>query len=287
MKRSAADLVRDCCAESLMALKTYHGRAIKLQAEPIHQMRVGTRRLRALLRVFGSIMDAHWASELEAELRWLAHLLGNVRDLDVMRQRLREAAKPQDHRALLYLQRVLGKRHRNAQAAMREGLRSKRYDDLIERLHASSLAPEVLLEAGKPALEVLIPSLQSAWRTLSRAARKLKPDDNSLKFHRVRKMAKRTRYAAEMLMEDLAQDNRDDAKRFIKRMKKLQDNLGELQDSVVASKTIEMLLELNATHRASLHRIMKTQERAEKKARSKFSKAWAAANKKKNREWMK
>jgi len=285
--RSAADLVRDCCAESLTALKTYHGRALKLQAEPIHQMRVGTRRLRAVLRIFGSLMDAQWASELEAELRWLAHLLGNVRDLDVLRQRLREAARPQDHQALLYLQRVLGRRHRDAQAAMREGLRSERYNALTERLHAGSLAPEMALQAGEPALEALLPPLKSAWKKLARAAGKLKPGDDSLKFHRVRKMAKRTRYASETLMSDLDSKARDDAERFINRMKKLQDTLGELQDAVVASKTIEMLLESNTTHQAGLRGIIKTQERTEKKARAKFAKVWRAANDRKNRKWMK
>ena len=285
--RSAADLVRDCCAESLTALKTYHGRALKLQAEPIHQMRVGTRRLRAILRIFGAFMDAQWANELEAELRWLAHLLGAVRDWDVLRLRLREAARPQDHRALLYAQRVLGKRHRDAQAAMQEGLKSERYNALTERLHAGSLAPEVALDAGESALEALMPRIQNAWKKLARAAGKLKPEDDSLKFHRVRKMTKRTRYASETLMGDLASKDRNDAERFINRMKKLQDTLGELQDAVVASKTVEMLLESNTTHQDGLRGIIKTQDRAENKARRKFSKSWAEANNSKYRKWMK
>jgi CHAD domain-containing protein len=258
-----------------------------LQAEPIHQIRVGTRRLRAVLRIFDSLMDAQWASELEAELRWLAHLLGNVRDLDVLRHRLRKAARPQDHGALLYLQRVLGKRHRDAQAAMREGLRSERYTALTERLHVSSLSPEMVLEAGEPALETLLPSLQDAWKKLARAARKLKSDDDPAKFHHVRIMAKRTRYASETLMDDLAPKHRECAERFIKRMKKLQNTLGELQDAVVASKTIEMILETNMAHEAGLRGIIKTQERAKKKARAKFAKRWMAASERKNRKWMK
>ena len=289
MSRSAADLIRDCCAESLTALRTYHGRALRLQAEPIHQMRVGTRRLRAILRIFGSLMDEQWASELEAEVRWLAHLLGNVRDLDVLRQRLREAARPQDHPALLYLQRILAKRHRDAQAAMREGLRSERYDALAKRLHLGSLAPEVAIEAGQPALEALLPPLKSAWKKLARAAGKLKPGDDSLKFHRVRRLTKRTRYASETLMADLGSKERHDAQRFIKSMKTLQDTLGEMQDAVVATKTIKMHLESsNTTHRDGLRGIIKTQERAEKKARAKFPKVWrAAVSDRKNRKWMK
>src|SRR5580704_18299376 len=91
--RSATELVQSGCAESLAALNEYSPRAVRFQAEPIHQMRIGTRRLRAILHIFADIMDAQWASELEAELRWLAHLLGAVRDLDVLRVRLRESGR--------------------------------------------------------------------------------------------------------------------------------------------------------------------------------------------------
>ncbi len=174
--RSATDVIRAGCEESLAALNKYHARALKLEAEPIHQIRVGTRRLRAVLRIFADIMDEQWAAELEAELRWVAHLLGTVRDLDVLRERIRTAAKPRDRRAMIYVQRILASRHREAQAVMGEGLKSGRFDSLLERLQAGALSPEVALQAGEPAVDVLLPELRNAWQKLVRDARKVKPD---------------------------------------------------------------------------------------------------------------
>jgi inorganic triphosphatase YgiF len=59
----------------------------------IHQMRVGVRRLRAMLSAFGKLLPANqrrWASE---ELRWLADALGPARNLDVFETGLLQPAK--------------------------------------------------------------------------------------------------------------------------------------------------------------------------------------------------
>src|SRR5437867_11326577 len=48
------------------------------EAEALHDFRVATRRSRALLRPCSGVDD------LQRELRWLAGLLGPVRDLDVL-----------------------------------------------------------------------------------------------------------------------------------------------------------------------------------------------------------
>ena len=201
------DLVQSGCAESLTALNDYHARAVRFQAEPIHQMRIGTRRLRAILHIFADLMDAQWASELEAELRWLADLLGTVRDLDVLRIRLRESGSDKKHfsqmrNGLRSVERVLATRYRDAKAAMLEGLQSERYRALLERLHSGQLAPQLTLEANGPVLEVLQPRLNLSWKKLSRAAEKLKQSDDAPEYHRVRKMAKRIRYATELMKTD-------------------------------------------------------------------------------------
>ena len=288
-KRSAAELVQSACEESLDALKHYHARAVRFQAEPIHQMRIGTRRLRAILHIFADIMDAKWASELEAELRWLAYLLGSVRDLDVLRTRLQKSSKKdnvEERAALRNVERVLIARYRDAKSAMLEGLSGERYQALLERLHAGRLAPKVTLEAGAPALEVLLPRLNRAWKKLSRAAEKLKETDDAPEFHRVRKMAKRIRYATELLSSDFEPKSRQRVLRFIDRMKKLQDTLGELQDAEVASKTLAHMAESETEHIEGLRSLMRTHERLEQKARRKFPKSWRAARELGNKKWM-
>ncbi len=279
--------MRRACEESLAAIKKHHAAALRLEAEPIHQIRVGTRRLRAMLRIFESLFDAQWAQELEAELRWLAHLLGSVRDFDVLRERLRDAVGPKDRPAMLYLQRILSARHRAAQAAMKEGLRSERYTALLDRLQMSTLAPSVTTQAGAPALEVMLPELKTSWKKLSTSAASLKTRDDSTKFHHVRKAGKRVRYSCEAMIDELPGKKGEVAKTFIKRLKKLQDTLGELQDAVVAAETVEQIVELKSSHRAGLSRIANSQKKAEQKARKKFRSVWARTTRRELRDWMK
>src|ERR1700722_4055843 len=123
--RSASALVQRGCEESLAALKHYHARAVRFQAEPIHQMRIGTPRRRADLHIFADIMDPQWAPELEAELLWVGHLLGGVRDLDLLRASFREAGRDKKsvstvRNGLGSIDRVLAARHRDAKAALAE-----------------------------------------------------------------------------------------------------------------------------------------------------------------------
>ncbi|MGH7181188.1 MAG: CHAD domain-containing protein, partial [Nitrospiraceae bacterium] len=50
------------------------------EPESLHQMRVATRQLRAILRAAGPLLVPEWADSLQNELRWLGQLLGPVRD---------------------------------------------------------------------------------------------------------------------------------------------------------------------------------------------------------------
>jgi CHAD domain-containing protein len=286
---TATDLIRQACAESLRALKKYRAAVLRIEEEPIHQMRVGTRRLRAILTIFSGIMDAQWAGELAAELRWLAHSLGTVRDYDILRERLRAAAHDDDRQTLGKLHRILAQRHREAQDALKESLKSERYIALVERLRIGSLSPETTIQAGEPPLIILLPMISGAWNKISRAANKLRQNDAPEKFHRVRKMAKRLRYATESVIQNLDKDNQGDATKFVKRMKEIQDTLGEHQDAVVAAKTVELIIEKSESSpfTEAARRLIATENKAAKKSRKDFLKNWKNASDPKIRKWMK
>jgi triphosphatase len=59
-----------------------------LDIEGVHQMRVATRRLRAALGAFKSVFNSDLRGEFGREFKWLAAVLGNVRDLDVFQRDL-------------------------------------------------------------------------------------------------------------------------------------------------------------------------------------------------------
>jgi triphosphatase len=52
-------------------------------AEGVHQMRVGVRRLRAAMSIFTELLDGKQTDQIKRDLKWLAAKLGSVRDLDV------------------------------------------------------------------------------------------------------------------------------------------------------------------------------------------------------------
>jgi triphosphatase len=72
---------------------------IRRTREPLalHQMRVGLRRLRAAASLFRDLLSDEESAAIRAELRWMNHALGPVRDLDVLVRRMRET--PESGRA--------------------------------------------------------------------------------------------------------------------------------------------------------------------------------------------
>ena len=58
--------------------------------EGVHQMRVGLRRFRAALSLFGEFIGQPDAKHIKSELKWLTEQLGAARDLDVL---LKEGVK--------------------------------------------------------------------------------------------------------------------------------------------------------------------------------------------------
>src|SRR5262245_9064819 len=65
---------------ALSRIRNTEADARRGDVEGIHRLRTTTRRLRSELRAFRSVVDPEWIGPLEGELKWLAGLLGNVRD---------------------------------------------------------------------------------------------------------------------------------------------------------------------------------------------------------------
>src|SRR5581483_6744522 len=63
------------------------------EPEAVHDMRVAIRRLRSTLRTFRPLWNQERAGAVRDELKWLADLLGPVRDGEVMLHRLTAAVR--------------------------------------------------------------------------------------------------------------------------------------------------------------------------------------------------
>lgn len=208
--------------------------------DPVHDTRVAIRRTRSTLRIFKRELDPVAGPAFEDELKWFAGVLGDVRDVQVQRHRLRDALD--DLPELLVLGPVgsrinLDLRGIEAPARERvsEAMETTRYLDLVTELQRWSAAPPVL--PGGTAKRLRATAQKAGAKAGRHLKAALKSDDDEL-LHRARKAAKRARYANELLQLDRSSKK---AKRNIKHYKQIQSVLGDMQDTVVARTMLRQL----------------------------------------------
>ena len=86
----AADALLGYLAEQVEAIVTGDARVRADDDEAVHDMRVGTRRLRSHLATFRPFLDQRRTEPLRDELKWLGQELGRLRDSEVLADRLRD-----------------------------------------------------------------------------------------------------------------------------------------------------------------------------------------------------
>lgn len=234
---NAGDAVRRAIALSVIRL-IRHDSVVRLDLDPegVHQARVATRRLRSDLRTFRPLLDEAWAASLRDELRWLARGLGDVRDGDVLLERLRRRVSELglDDGAAPVL-RALETSRDAALTALLESLRSDRYAQLLDRLVDAANAPALGHDAGEPAAEAVPTLVRRPWHRLAKRAKALGPSPSDGQLHEVRIHTKRVRYAAEAVAPIVGKQ----ARAFSHAAARLQDVLGDLNDAVVAGAWLE------------------------------------------------
>lgn len=202
--------------------------------EALHQMRVGMRRLRAAISLFGDVVADEHREAIKGTLKWLGGELGPARDLDVFAADILEpqrAAHPGDSDLKAIYQDFM-ERRASAYARAVEAAGSTRFRSALLDLGA-------WIEIGDWADNVLAegPVTTYAAEKLSKLRRGIKKKGKKLRGmrveerHRLRIRAKRARYATEFFAATF------NGKKSAKRQKKalvalqcLQDALGALND---------------------------------------------------------
>lgn len=220
--------------------------------ECLHQMRVGLRRLRALLDMFASL--APLPPALSDSVEWLAGELGATRDWDVLGGATIPAMKGADLAAL----RESAVRRSNAlHREMLSVLHHPRYTQTLLALNgwfhgrqwrSGKLPKDSPL--AKRARSAMKPLLTHAQQRLSKRIRRL-DEDNAPGRHRVRIAAKKARYAAEFFRDLLPVKP---ARKYISALSDLQDRLGRLNDLAVADRLLGQLEDAGEAHEAAYAR---------------------------------
>ena len=212
---------------------------LRLGRSVVHPTRVAVRRLRSTMRVFAPVFDEAEVAHLETELVWYAGLLGEVRDREVLRDRLLDqvAALPAEFvlgPVAAQIETVLSSEHTRHLKQVTKAMRGERYLALLDTLHRWRTEPPFTELAGQPADAVkkfVTKAERKVYQRLATAG-----GDPEL-LHRARKAGKRFRYAAELSEPVLGKR----ASKAVEHGKHLQQQLGEHQDSVVSAAFLRTL----------------------------------------------
>lgn len=242
------------------------GARLGQEPESLHQMRVATRQLRAILRAARPMLIPEWVDSLRDELRRLGQLLGPARDLDVQLAYFREesaALDARDRRPLTSFIAHLEAQRTKAQEVLLNELTSARYLDLIRRLREAPRDPTAV-ESSLTLRDIA----KQEFTKLRHAIHQAGHTPNSATIHDIRIKAKRARYAAELAEPMVGKPST----RFIAKARAVQDVLGMHQDAIQAEAHIRGFLKHSTSTRAAFvaGRMVERQRRRREKARRKM-----------------
>jgi CHAD domain-containing protein len=275
--------VRDGAAAAARAVTRFQLRAFAREerasrageVEPIHQLRVATRRLRAALRLFAPVVPTMFVDWARRELAWLGRAIGAARDLDVLSQALSKRATRLDpalRGALGPVGLAIHDQRAAAHDALVHALDSARCRRLLDRLahFAESEAPvRDVRRLGALAPELLAPLVRSVRRSGRGLDEKLTPE----LLHRLRVRVKRLRYALETL-RGLSDAH---TQKLARRLERMQELLGEHQDAVTEIAWLRAYVESGDVSPATVLAVgalVHDLSRRARKLRRRFPEAW-------------
>src|SRR5262245_8403640 len=231
--------------------------------EGVHQMRIGLRRLRAGMSLFGDLLDDDQTAAIKAELKWLAGELAPAREFEVFTERVIVPIKQRHGRlgngVSSFCKEVAGK-HRGALARARDAIASARFRALVFEVAVwleggrwTNPADDLVRSRGEVPIKVFAAEqLRQRLRKIRKRGKKLAQLDAN-KRHKLRIQVKKLRYAAEFfsrLFQNKKAVRRQ--KKFMPALERLQDGLGDLNDIAVDERLIASAVAPKRTFAAGL-----------------------------------
>lgn len=217
--------------------------------EFLHDLRVAVRRTRTVLAHAKQVLPADVLEWSRDGFRTLGHLTGPARDLDVHLLEWDRHVGSLTPDAVVALAPVHGRLEAERADAHRHlvcGLRSPATTELLERWrswlagHGVHGAEHGGARADRPIGVVVHHRILKAQRRLSERGTTITPATAPGHVHDLRKDAKQLRYLVECFGGLLERSAR---RSFVKRLKTLQDNLGEHQDAAVHATQLRRIVD--------------------------------------------
>ncbi|WP_020178834.1 CYTH and CHAD domain-containing protein [Methylopila sp. M107] len=218
------------------------------EVEALHQMRVGVRRFRSAISLFGKLVRDAECERLILELKRLSQPFGRGRNLDVFLAETlpQERERRPDEAGMLNLEKQFEVDRAEAHDAIALALRSAEWRNVTLALLAwVNAGPWLAPEDAATAAALSGPASDFAAATLDRRRKQLKKRGRDFKSlsveerHEVRIVAKKLRYGAQFFASLYAGEKQAERhKAFVKALKRLQGKLGALNDIATARELV-------------------------------------------------
>lgn len=230
----------------------------------VHQARGSVRRLRSVLQTFPGLFDAEWSRSILVELSWFGGVLGESRDLDVLRIGIAKSLSLIEDESIQSM--VMGQLDRRIEEAHERNAierSTKRYAILVDDI--ATIGTDAVFDplAKGIADEVLTTQLHGTWRDVEKAEDEARAQPNNENLHELRKELKRMECACEVL--GLVAD--EPALNLANAANLAQKKLGVVHDEAVALAWLKSLTLLQPEWKEPLREIRAFHKEARQEAK--------------------
>lgn len=230
------------------------------------------------MRTFEDLFDTEWLTPMASELSWYAAVLGEVRDLDVLRASLSKTISfVDDDRIRTIVTSHLGHQRDVAQDRITVEKSTTRYACLVHDVATIGTTAVFKADLRGSGLENLRHEVGRTWKRVKERRREARNDPTNEHLHRVRIELKRLQCACEVVaLLDTAH-----ATKVARAAESSQSQLGVVHDQAVALAWLQTLVVDEPRLRAPLRVMM----RAHEEQRSVAKVGWLNGLAKVERRW--
>ena len=253
-------------------------------------MRVATRRIRAAFRAFKGILPAAPVKQFNGDFKWIAAVLGDVRDLDVDQGNFPHYTAGIPEEDVTDYRKHLAELWQQSREDLLASLSSQRYQQLRDGFtEFLQRGPSETATKTAGTLSIRNAAARLIGRQCKRVVRDgraITSDSPDAALHSLRIDCKRLRYLFEFFQPIYGKSLHP----FVERLKRLQDVLGEFQDACVAierlgeyAERVPMQTE-NRGQLIALGQLINAQRQKAADRRGRFHKVWKRFDRKGQRK---
>lgn len=257
-----------------------------LDPEGVHQMRVASRRIRAAFRAFKGVLPAASVKEFNGDFKWIAAVLGDVRDLDVDQDNFPHYTAGIPEEDLIDYRKHLAELWQQAREGLLTCLSSQRYkqlrDGFTEFLQRGPSETAMKTAGTLSIRDAAVRLIGRQCKRVVHDGRAITSDSPDETLHSLRIDCKRLRYLFEFYQPIYGKSLHP----FVKRLKQLQGVLGEFQDACIAMQRLGEYAErvpMQAENRGqliALGQLVNAQRQKAADRRGRFHKVWKSFDRK-------